>query len=195
MQDILAFLALLLPLTLSPGPATIALAGLAMNKGIFRSLPFYFGLLISSFIIVIASGMGLNEIFLTNPVFYKTIRYAGILYIFYLALKFIGVKPSSFQTTGSEYNLYDGMLLTALNPKFYVMVTVIFSQFLKPEQNSVWILTLGIVAVMTFSLFVWLAIGASLKSLLKSEKALRIQSVIFGLLLLSVALFMLLQGS
>ncbi|MBN4081125.1 LysE family translocator [Caldithrix abyssi] len=195
MQDILAFLALLLPLTLSPGPATIALAGLAMNKGIFHSLPFYFGLVISSFIIIIASGMGLNEIFLTNPVVYKTIRFAGILYIFYLALKFIGVKPSSFQIKGSEYKLYDGMLLTALNPKFYVMVTVTFSQFLKPEQNSVWILTFGFVSVITISLFVWLAIGASLKSLLKSEKALRIQSVIFGLLLLSVALFMLLQGS
>ena len=194
MEDILAFLALLLPLTLSPGPATIALAGLAMSKGVHRALPFYFGLLISSFVIVIASGMGLNEIFLTNPAVYQTIRYAGILYIFYLAFKFIRVRSFASQATGGQHNLYDGMLLNALNPKFYVMVTVVFSQFLKPGQNGVLTIILGFTAVMVLSLFVWLAIGASFKSLLKSEKARRIQNIIFGILLFSVAAFMLFQG-
>ena len=40
MQATLAFLALLLPLTLSPGPATIALAGQGMRSGMAGSLPF-----------------------------------------------------------------------------------------------------------------------------------------------------------
>jgi len=194
MQDILAFLALLLPLTLSPGPANIALAGAGMSNGILRSLPFYLGLLLSAFIISIACGMGLNEIILTNPVIYKTISYAGILYILYLALKLIRSKPTPLQTTDNKYTMYDGMLLTTLNPKFYVMVTALFSQFLKPEQNPVWVLIVWLTAVLAISLFLWLAIGASLKSLLKSEKAIRIQSVAFGLLLFSVAIFMLLQN-
>lgn len=194
MQNVLAFLGLLLPLTLSPGPATITLAGLGLSKGIARSMPFYFGLIISTFLIATASGMGLNEVFLASTVVYDIVRYAGILYIIYLALKFIRARPTASQTTESEHSLYDGMLLTALNPKFYVMVTVGFSQFLKPGQDVLWFLIFGLTAVIAFSGFAWLAAGASLRPLLRSERALRIQSVVFGVLLLFVAAYMLLKG-
>lgn len=193
MQNVLAFLALLLPLTLSPGPATIALAGLGMNRGIVRSMPFFCGLLISVFVIAAASGMGLNAIFAANPRVYEILRYAGIGYILYLAWKFLRARPSISNAADSEYSIYDGMLLTALNPKFYVIVTVLFSQFLKPGQDGVWAVVLGFTAVLAFSQFVWLAAGAGIRPLLKSERALRIQSRVFGLLLLLVAVFMLLR--
>jgi len=194
MQNVLAFLALLLPLTLSPGPATITLAGIGLSKGIAPALPFYFGLILSTFLIGAASGLGLNEVFLASPVVYDVIRYAGIGYIIYLALKFIRARPAVSQTTESEHSLYDGMLLTALNPKFYVMVTVVFSQFLKPGQNVLWFLIFGLTAVIAFSGFAWLAAGASLRPLLRSERALRIQTVVFGVLLLIVAAYMLVRG-
>ena len=194
MQNVLAFLGLLLPLTLSPGPATITLAGLGLSKGIARSMPFYVGLITSTFLIAAASGMGLNQIFLASPVVYDVIRYAGILYIIYLALKFIRARPTASRTTVGDHSLYDGMLLTALNPKFYVMVTIVFSQFLKPEQNILWLLILGLTSAIAFSGFVWLAAGASLRPLLRSERALRIQTVVFGVLLLIVAAYMLLKG-
>ena len=45
MHATLAFLALLLPLTLSPGPATIALASQGMRCGMVGSLPFLSGLI------------------------------------------------------------------------------------------------------------------------------------------------------
>lgn len=195
MQTVLAFLVLMLPLTLSPGPATITLAGLGMSKGIARSLPVYFGLVISTFVIAAACGMGLNEVLFANAVVYDVIRYAGLLYIIYLAVKFIRARPSATQTNESDLRFYDGLLLTALNPKFYVMVTVVFSQFLKPRQDAVWFLIFGLTAVIGFSAFVWLAAGASLRPLLKSEWALRMQTVTFGVLLLLVVTFMLLEGS
>jgi threonine/homoserine/homoserine lactone efflux protein len=84
------------------------------------------------------------------------------------------------------------MLLTALNPKFYLVVTVLFTQFLKPGQDALWVVILGFTAVLAFSQFVWLAAGAGIRPLLKSERALRIQSRVFGVLLLLVAVFMLL---
>jgi len=193
MQSVLAFLALLLPLTLSPGPATIALAGLGMNRGIVRSMPFFSGLLISAFGIAVASGMGLNAVFLAYPTIYLILRYAGICYIFYLAWKFLRARPSISGSADGEYRVSDGMFLTALNPKFYLVVTVLFSQFLKPGQDNLWTVILGLTAVLAFSQFVWLAAGAGIKLLLKSESALRIQSRVFGVLLLMVAVFMLLH--
>ena len=193
MQSVLAFLALLLPLTLSPGPATIALVGLGMNRGIVRSMPFYSGMLISAFGIAVASGMGLNAIFLANPAVYEILRYAGMGYILYLAWKFLRARPSISDSADGEYRVTDGMLLTALNPKFYLVVTVLFSQFLKPGQDGVWAVILGLTAVLAFSQFVWLAAGAGIKPLLKSERALRIQSRVFGVLLLLVVVYMFLR--
>jgi threonine/homoserine/homoserine lactone efflux protein len=193
MQSVLAFLALLLPLTLSPGPATIALAGLGMNRGIVRSMPFFSGLLISAFGIAVASGMGLNAVFLAYPTAYQILRYAGICYIFYLAWKFLRARPSISDSADGEFRVLDGMLLTVLNPKFYLVVTVLFSQFLKPGQGALWAVIFGLTAVLAVSQFVWLAAGAGIKPLLKSETALCIQSRVFGVLLLLVAAFMLLR--
>lgn len=193
MQSVLAFLALLLPLTLSPGPATIALVGLGMNRGIARSMPFYSGMLISAFAIAVASGLGLNAVFLAYPTIYEILRYAGICYIFYLAWKFLRARPSISDSSEGEYRIHDGMLLTALNPKFYLVVTVLFSQFLKPGQGALWVVILGFTAVLAFSQFVWLAAGAGIKPLLKSETALVIQSKVFGVLLFLVAVYMFLR--
>ena len=191
MQSVLAFLALLLPLTLSPGPATIALVGLGMNRGIVRSMPFYFGMLLAAFVITVAGGMGLNQVFLAYPTVYEILRYAGICYIVYLAWKFLRARPSIPGSADGAFRVSDGVMLTALNPKFYLVVTVLFTQFLKPGQDALWAVILGFTAVLAFSQFVWLAAGAGVKLLLKSERALRIQSRVFGVLLLLVAVFML----
>lgn len=194
MQSLLAFLALMLPLTLSPGPATITLAGLGLSQGLLRSLPFYFGLQLSTFMVALAAGLGLNEIFLSYPLVYETLHYAGILYILYLALKFLRARPSVSESGESSAGFGEGFLFTLLNPKFYLLVTVVFSQFLQPGADTVWALILGLTAIVAFSSFIWLAAGAGLRPLLRSARALRIQSVTFGLLLAAVALTMLLQG-
>ena len=139
--------------------------------------------------------MGLNELFLAQPVIYQSVRYAGIAYIAYLAVKLIRAKPDLSESAGSAYRFHDGLLLTALNPKYYVVVTVVYSQFLKPGQGTLWIIILGLSAIVAFSQAVWLVAGASLRPLLKSERAVRIQSVTFGALLLAVAAFMLVQDA
>lgn len=195
MQATLAFLALLLPLTLSPGPATIALASQGMRRGMVGSLPFLSGLMLACFAIAVAGGMGLNEIFLAFPVVHDTLRYAGIAYIVYLAWKLIRARPDLSDTTGGGYSFYDGLLLTVLNPKYYVLVTVVFSQFLDPERGDPWPIILGMTVVVLASMVVWLAIGVGFRPLLKSARALRIQSVVFGVLLVAVAIFMLVSDA
>lgn len=192
MQTITAFLALLLPLTLSPGPAAIALAGLGMRQGIVKSMPFYFGLLISVFAIAVASAFGLTAILLANADLYRIVRLAGIAYILYLGAKFLMAKPTEATLSESRYTLRDGMLLTALNPKFYALVVTVFSQFLGTGPYQIWSLIIGFTAVLAFSQLVWLSAGASLRPLMTSRKALRIQSVAFGLSLVAVGLYLLL---
>lgn len=195
MQTVLTFLGLLLPITLSPGPATIALAGLGMSHGVVRSMPFFSGLLVACLIIVAAGGLGLNELFLSSPLAYEIIRYAGIAYILYLAWKLLRAKPKVDGEAPASAGFFDGMLLTALNPKFYVLVTVFYSQFLKPGQGGLYYLIAGLVIVLTLSQLVWLLIGAGMRPLLKSERALQIQTTVFGIMLILVAVYLLVRDS
>lgn len=188
--DLLLFLGLVVPLSLSPGPVNITLAGLGVSSGIVRGLPFYIGLNISAFAIAVVAGLGLSEAFLANPTLYQVLRYAGIAYIAYLAVKFLVAVPSLSSDSGSTHGLLDGLLLTSLNPKFYVMVTVLFSQFLAPGSGRLLLLVALFIVVLALSQFVWLAAGASVRPLLRSATAMRIQSVVFGVLLLSVAGYM-----
>ncbi len=193
MQNILTFLGLLLPITLSPGPATVALAGTGMANGFVKSLPFFCGMFFAALLIIIAGGFGLNELFLSIPVVYSVLRYAGIAYILYLAWKLFRARPEIGAESAVNYQFLDGMLLTALNPKFYVLVTVFYSQFLKPGEGGLWQMIVGLSLVMIFSQAVWLGIGAGLKPLLKSSRALRIQTTIFGILLALVAVYLLVK--
>ena len=195
MPTVLTFLGLLLPMTLSPGPAAIALTGLGMRRGIMKAMPFYCGLLISVFAIATASAFGLSTIILSNDTAYQTTRLASIAYVVYLGWKFLISKPTVMEAGASEYGFVDGMVLTVLNPKFYAIVAAIFSQFIGPDNTAIWTLIIGFTAVLAFSQLVWLTAGLALRPLLKSETALRIQSVVFGLLLIGVAIYLLVGGA
>lgn len=194
MEQVIAFLAVLLPLTLSPGPVTITMAGAGMSVGIVRTLPLYAGIVLAAFVIGAVCGLGLNELFLADARVYAAIRYAGIAYIVYLGWKFLRARPSPTEPGAAPAGLVDGLLLTALNPKFYVMVVAVFSQFLRPGEGAMWLLVFGLAATIAGSAFAWLLAGASLRPLLRSARALRIQAVSFGVLLLAVAAYMALQG-
>lgn len=194
MEHVLTFLALLLPLALSPGPVTITIAGLGMHAGFWRALPFFFGVLIAALAVAVLSGLGLTGILLANPVAFAAVRYAGLAYIVYLAVKFLRARPSASHPPSKPSGLFDGMLVLALNPKMYVAVTVIFSQFLNPGTSTLWHLTAGLVGVIAFSQLVWLGIGSGLRPMLRSEAALRAQCLVFGVMLLAVAAYLFLQG-
>lgn len=71
----------------SPGPATLGIAGTAMSAGRGAALAFALGILAGSAIWGIAAALGLSAIMLANAWIFELIRYAGALYLGWLALK------------------------------------------------------------------------------------------------------------
>jgi|GEM_PF-5519682 len=193
METVLAFLGVVLPLTLSPGPATIAIAGIGMRSGIASALPFYAGMMIACAAIALAAAFGLNALFLASPMAYDTVRYLGIAYIVYLAMRLFRSRPPTDDDTTKIYSLFDGLMLSILNAKYYVVVSAVFSQFLKPDDAANWIFVLALIALVAFSQGVWLVTGAGLRPLMRSAVAFRIQSIVFGSSLIGVAVYLLLR--
>lgn len=190
MTSLPAFLALLLPLVLSPGPVGLALAGIGMSYGLRPGIPFWFGVQAAALLAGTASALGLAQFLIAVPAAYKAIQIAGIAYVTWLAWKFVMARPKPAGDADRVAGFFSGILITLLNPKFYVMVIAVFSQFMHPSGKDAWQLVIGLWLCIVFSASVWLGGGALFKPLLKSERALRIQSVAFGISLFAVAAWM-----
>jgi len=71
----------------SPGPATLGIAGTAMTSGRRDGLAFALGVLAGSAAWGIAAAAGLSAVMLAHAWLFEIIRYAGALYLGWLALK------------------------------------------------------------------------------------------------------------
>ncbi|MEM9851423.1 MAG: LysE family translocator [Pseudomonadota bacterium] len=81
----------------SPGPATLAIAGTAMERGRPAALALALGVLAGSAVWGIAAAAGLSAVMIAHAWLFETLRYAGAAYLLYLALR---AARSAIQTTG-----------------------------------------------------------------------------------------------
>lgn len=109
--------------SISPGPATLALAGTSMAKGRRAGLALASGITTGSFFWSISAAMGLGAVMLANVWLFEAIRYFGVAYLLYLAFKsarsaFSDKDLAVRAVKGNLGTVYaKGLLLHLTNPK------------------------------------------------------------------------------
>lgn len=108
----------------SPGPATLSVAGTAMQRGRSAAVMVALGILAGSASLGLAAALGLGAIMLGNAWVFETIRYFGAAYLLFLALKALrsSMCPAGdivgTPFTGGPRRLFaKGMALHLTNPK------------------------------------------------------------------------------
>lgn len=108
----------------SPGPATMGIAGTAMNEGRAAGLAFALGICAGSAAWGVAAALGLSAIMLANVWVFEVIRYVGVAYLGWLALKALRRAMTSDQValgnpvTGSYRTIFaKGAAIHLTNPK------------------------------------------------------------------------------
>lgn len=108
----------------SPGPATLSIAGTAMQRGRGPALIVSLGILAGSASWGIAAALGLSAIMLANAWVFEIVRYFGAGYLLWLAIKALrsAAKPSGAMSgtpfSGGAKTLFaKGMALHITNPK------------------------------------------------------------------------------
>ena len=71
----------------SPGPATLAISGTAMERGRLAGLTIAGGIVAGSACWGVAAGMGMSAVMLANAWIFEVVRYAGAAYLLWLAIK------------------------------------------------------------------------------------------------------------
>jgi threonine/homoserine/homoserine lactone efflux protein len=128
----LAFLVTSIVIELTPGPNMTWLAVLGATRGRNAALSAVLGVCLGLTLAGIVAALGLTVLFETFPSLLTGLRYAGTLYLFYLAYDAWtdAGKPEAI-TSKSNFSFFaQGFISNALNPKAYLFYAAILPQFM-----------------------------------------------------------------
>lgn len=203
-QDLLLFAAACLLMVLTPGPNMIYLISRSICQGPKAGVVSLLGVVAGFLVHLFAAAVGLTAVFLAVPIAYEILKWAGALYLLWLAWQ--AVKPgahSPFQAQqlpadSSARLILMGFLTSALNPKIAVFYLSVFPQFINPEHGSVFSqsLVLGMTQIgvsFTVNLLIALFAGGLALWFVRNPMWLAVQRYVMGFVLAGLAVRLMLE--
>lgn len=194
-QTIFALVVFLFPLAYSPGPGNVFFAANSARFGFRATLPANAGYHLATWLVTAAIGFGFIEALDRFPQAFSVLKIAGALYVLWIAWKMVRAGTIDTGQTAKAAGFADGVVLLVLNPKAYVIMALMFTQFLGAADMGQVAAVLLITTVFTlnnllaFSL--WALIGDRIARLFHAADSARTLNLAFGGILSAVALWML----
>lgn len=142
-ENLLGFALIALGMVLTPGPNMIYLISRSICQGPVAGLISLGGVALGFVFYMVFAALGITALLLAVPFAYDALRFAGALYLLYLAWQ--AVRPggrSPFQVRdlpkdGPRKLFVMGLVTNLLNPKVAVLYLSLLPQFLRPEEGDV----------------------------------------------------------
>ena len=194
-SDYLIFLQIILFLFITPGLPRVVIVSHTLNYGLKKSVWTAVGdvsaNIIQGILVVFLIGSFLSD----NPEILYYLKWAGILYIVYLAYDTYTAKISSInsreQSTKSILSFYkDGFMVAGLSPKAIIFFGTIFSSFINFESNifsQFLILMITYVVLDFLTLMIYAMAAEKISIWLKSKP--KVLNTISACVLLIIALY------
>jgi threonine/homoserine/homoserine lactone efflux protein len=132
-----------LVLALTPGPNMIYLISRSLSQGKQAGITSWLGVVLGYMVHMCSASIGLTALFMAIPLGYELLRFAGALYLLFLAWE--ALKPgarSHFETTQlpdeSPRELFGmGLITSILNPQVAIFYLTVMPQFISADNGSV----------------------------------------------------------
>ena len=194
-SDYLIFLQIILFLFITPGLPRVVIVSHTLNYGLKKSIWTAVGdvsaNIIQGILVVFLIGSFLSD----NPEILYYLKWAGILYVVYLAYDTYTAKISSInsreQSTKSILSFYkDGFMVAVLSPKAIIFFGTIFSSFINFESDvfSQFIILMVTYVVLDFLTLMIYGIAAEKISIWLKSKP-KVLNTISACVLLIIALY------
>ncbi len=170
LNELLLFAGAALLMVLTPGPNMIYLISRSICQGQKAGVISLLGVIAGFLLHMFAAAAGLSALFMAVPLAYDVLKWAGAVYLLYLAWQ--AVKPgarSPFEARNLPVDpprklFLMGFLTNVLNPKIAVFYLSIFPQFVSTEHGSVFTqsIQLGITQIsVSFTVNLVIALSAA----------------------------------
>ncbi len=188
----------LFPLAYSPGPGNIFFAINGAKFGFKKTIAANTGYHIATWIVTFLIGFGFVKAAAINNNFLSVIKYLGSAYIMYLAYKLFTSETTENNIKAKYIGFYDGIILLVLNPKAYVIIMLLFSQFLEDSNDNQLFTIIFITTVFTvnnlISFSLWAVVGDLMLRKINKTKSLGLKyekliNMGFGLILFLIGLW------
>jgi threonine/homoserine/homoserine lactone efflux protein len=149
-DSLLLFAGAALLMVLTPGPNMIYLISRTVCQGRRAGVISLFGVAAGFLVHMFAAALGIAALFLAIPLAYELLKWAGALYLLWLAWQ--AVRPGAGSPFDAKQLPPDppsklflmGFLTNVLNPKIAVFYLAIFPQFIDPGQGSVFLQSIAL---------------------------------------------------
>lgn len=174
--------------SVTPGPNNLMLLASGVNYGFRRSIPHMLGIAGGFTFMVVVLGLGLAQVFVANPLLYQILRYAGGLYMLWLAWKIANSGPVGEGKTGAKpMTFLRAALFQWVNPKAWVMVISAITTY-TPDTGKLGsiLMVAGVFGATNLpTVSIWTLFGTALRLLLENPKTLRAINISMALLLVA----------
>jgi threonine/homoserine/homoserine lactone efflux protein len=161
----------------SPGPATISLVAAGSVRGVRRSFPYLFGIIVGTTLVVVAVATGITAALLAVPAIGSVLIWISVAYILWLAYQIATAPPLSKLTGASNaFSLMGGAILGIANPKAWVAIAAVFASVHLADAPTndaaakIVVLTVMIIVICA----TWLVAGTSIAPLLRDPRRARL---------------------
>jgi threonine/homoserine/homoserine lactone efflux protein len=171
----------------TPGPSNALLTATGANVGVLRGLPALFGVAAGMALMMFVVAFGLGSVILDNPLILTGVKWCGAAFLFWLAWKIATAHGGGAGTGVRPVGFLGAAAFQWINPKSWLICAGAVATFLDQRsgsalgQSAAFSLTFVLAAVP--SCLPWLAFGAVMQRLLRSDRALRTFNVAMGGLL------------
>ena len=175
----------------TPGPSNISSASLAVIHGYKNTLHYQAGLATGVFLLMFLSGLLSTTIVKSFPAFEPIMRYAGAVYILYLAFSILRASYTFTEKESQPLGFVHGFVLQILNPKLFVYAFTLFSAFLVTMTQNIIVLLLVVtfLAIVAFcATSTWALFGTAIKSQLQHPRLKMVVNILLSLSLVYTAI-------
>ncbi|HEY1227444.1 MAG TPA: LysE family translocator, partial [Ramlibacter sp.] len=141
-EQLLAFLAAAILLTLSPGPDNMLVLGIGMAKGRARGMAFGLGCALGCLSHTLLAVIGVSALIAASPLAFTTLKVCGGLYLAWMGFNAIrstgGAATSRAEgVTESPRTLFlRGVFANAINPQVALFVLSFLPQFVVAQRGD-----------------------------------------------------------
>ena len=173
----------------TPGPNNIMLLSSGLTYGFRPTIPHIAGITVGFAFMVGAVGLGLGTIFITFPVLQTILKYAGVVYLIYLAAAIAMSGPVSADQDNRRgpMTFWGAAMFQWVNAKGWVMVigTITAYAAISPYPWNIAIQVALSLLLGALSCTAWAYFGSALRPVLTSPRAVRAFNIGMAALLLA----------
>jgi len=186
-EHVLAILAFSVAAAGTPGPSNALLTATGANVGVVRGLPALVGVAASMGLMMFVVAFGLGTVILEKTALLGAVKWIGAVVLCWFAWKIATSRAAGVAHAARPVGFFGAAGFQWINPKSWLISTSAAATFLNESGGPTYwqAATLAVLFVLAAlpSCLPWLAFGAVLQRLLRSERALRTFNIGLGVLL------------